>query len=67
MKDLNKREMTIIKMICNEKANYEIAEKLELSLRRTEKLKRELYDKTKTGTNVGLLKWAVKNKLYTIK
>lgn len=67
MKDLNKRELTMIRMICNEKMNYEIAEKLELSLRRTEKIKAALYVKLKAQTNLGVLKWAVKNDLYKIK
>jgi DNA-binding CsgD family transcriptional regulator len=67
MPDLTKRELKMLKMICNDKSNLEIAAGLELSLRQTEKVKALLYKKTKTRSGIGLLKWAVINKYYSIK
>lgn len=67
MTDLTPRELKLLKFICDDKSNGQIAEKLELSLRQTEKIKAVVYRKTKTKSNVGLLKWAVRNKLYVIK
>lgn len=64
---LTAKEAKIVKMVCDDKSNMEIATKLKVSLRYTEKLKTKLYAKTKTGSNVSLLKWAVINKLYKIK
>lgn len=67
MSVLNPRELKFVKFICSEKSNSDIAEKLKLSLRQTEKIKTVIYHKTKTSSNVGLLKWAVRNKHYVIK
>lgn len=67
MGELTPRELTVLKMICNEKMNMEIAERLGLSLRQTEKIKAALHVKTKTHSNVGILKWAVKKGLYKLK
>ena len=67
MVELTSRELKLIKLVCNDKSNAEIAEKLQMSLRYTEKTKTKIYTKTKTKSNVGLLKWAVINGLYAIK
>jgi DNA-binding CsgD family transcriptional regulator len=67
MTTLTPNETTVLKLVCQDKTNGEIAEKMEYSLRYTEKIKTELYLKTKTKSNLGLFKWAVKNKLHTFK
>jgi DNA-binding CsgD family transcriptional regulator len=67
MPQLTPKELKILKLVCSDKSNPEIAVKLKLSLRQTEKIKSGLYLKTKVRSNVGLLKWAVLNKCYTIK
>lgn len=65
--ELTTREHRLLKLICDDKNNNEIAAKLELSLRQTEKIKTVLYRKTKTHSGVGLLKWAVGNGHYSLK
>ena len=67
MIDLTPRELKLLKLVCEDKGNNEIAVKLKLSLRYTERIKAGLYSKTKTSSGIGLLKWAVLNKLYVIK
>jgi len=67
MIQLTTKETKIVKMVCDDKSNIEIAAKLKVSLRYTEKLKKKLYTKTKTSSGVSLLKWAVLNKHYEIK
>jgi DNA-binding CsgD family transcriptional regulator len=66
MPELSPLQKTVLKMICSDKDNSEIANKLDLSLRYIEKVKTALYTKTKTHSNLGLFKWAVKNKLAKI-
>jgi DNA-binding CsgD family transcriptional regulator len=67
MTELTSREKKVLKLICDDKSNQEIADKLELSLRVVEKAKTRLYTKTKTRSGVGLLKWALVNKLYKMR
>ena len=67
MTELKPSELKILKLVCQDKSNFEIAERIELSLRQTEKIKTSLYKKTKTESNLGLFKWAVKNKLISFK
>jgi len=67
MIELKPSELKILKLICQDKTNLEIAEKIALSLRQTEKIKTSLYKKTKTKSNLGLFKWAVTKKLYAFK
>lgn len=65
--DLTARELKVLKLVCQDKANFEIAEKIALSLRSTEKIKARLYQKTGASSSLGLFKWAVINKLYSFK
>lgn len=63
---LTARELKLVKMVCREKINREMAEALGLGLRTLEKLRRKVYEKTGAGSSVGLLKWAVKYGVYRI-
>lgn len=65
--ELTLKEKTILKHVCEDYNNAEIAAKMGYNLRYFEKLKSALYKKTKVESNVGLLKWAVVNELYVIK
>lgn len=67
MKPFTPNETALIKLVCQDKDNKEIAAKLKYSLRYTEKIKTEVYNKTKTKSNLGLFKWAVKNGLHSFK
>ena len=65
--ELTTRERLILKMVCNEKTNQQIAEKLEVGLRRAEKHRQALYIKIKVKTGIGLYKWALKNGYVKLK
>lgn len=67
MIELSLAEAKLLQLVCRDKDNSEIAQKMEFGLRRVEKIKTGLYRKTKTKSNVGLLKWAVRNELYVLK
>lgn len=64
MNDLIEREIKLLKLVCKDLSNFEIAQQMGISLRFTEKIKKSLYTKTKTSSNLGLFKWALKHK-YT--
>lgn len=59
-------EYKVLNLILREKSNSEIAAKLAISLSGAERIKTNLYRKTKTKTGIGLLKWAIRNKLYKV-
>ena len=61
------RELQVLKFVCQDKMNREIAEKMSISLRQIEKIKKSIYEKTKTSSSLGLFKWAVRNGYYTFK
>lgn len=64
--ELNKRELDILKLICDELTAVEIAEKLSLSKRTVEGYKWKLLEKTGTRNMAGLVIFAIKNSLVTI-
>lgn len=66
MVTLTSLELKLLKLVISEKSSAQIAEKLKLSLSTTERIKTSLYRKTRTKSGIGLLKWAIKNKLYTV-
>lgn len=61
------RELTILKLICQEWTSSEIAERVGLSAKRVEGIRLELLNKTKSRNMVGLVKYAIKMKIYTLK
>ncbi|MCD6066893.1 MAG: hypothetical protein K0S33_1719 [Bacteroidetes bacterium] len=67
MTELSIKESKLLRLICDDYNNSEIAEKMEYGLRYIEKIKTALFKKTKTSSNIGLLKWAVLNGHYVIK
>ena len=64
---LNKREFKIMKLICREYTTQEIAEKFGLSLKRMEQLRSDILAKTQSRNTVGIVKFAIKNKIYSLK
>ena len=60
---LSKRELEILKLICKEFSNTEIAEKLFLSVSTIETHRKNLIAKLGVNNTVGLVKFAVKNNL----
>jgi len=67
MIELNVAELKLLKLVCEDRDNKEIAKKMNLSLRYTERIKSGLYKKTKSKSNLGLFKWAVINGWYSFK
>lgn len=64
---LTKREIEIIKLISDDLTNNEIAEKLNISLRTVETHRRNLMQKLDVKSTVALIRWALQNKIMTIK
>ena len=67
MPTLTPKELKVLKLVCEDKSNAAIAQKLGYGLRYLEKIKSGMYLKTKARSGIGLLKWAVMNGFYTIK
>jgi DNA-binding NarL/FixJ family response regulator len=60
---LTDREKEVLTLIFDENSNKEIGEKLFISERTVETHRKNIYQKTKTNTLVGLLKFALENNL----
>jgi DNA-binding NarL/FixJ family response regulator len=60
---LSRREIEVLKMICREFNNAEIAEKLFLSVSTVETHRKNLISKLGVSNTVGLVKFALRNKL----
>lgn len=64
-KVLTEREREILKLIFDDFSNKQIGEKLHISERTVETHRKNIYQKTKTNTIVGLLKFALENNLIS--
>lgn len=64
--ELNERESDILKLICAEFANMEIADKLCLSVRTVEGYRTKLFEKTGAKNIAGLVIFAIKNRVIQI-
>ena len=62
-KVLTEREREVLKLIFDDLTNKQIGEKLFISERTVETHRKNIYQKTKTTTIVGLLKFALENNL----
>jgi two-component system, NarL family, response regulator NreC len=60
---LSRRELEVLKLICTEYNNAEIAEKLFLSVSTIETHRKNLIAKLGVNNTVGLVKFAIRNKL----
>jgi len=63
---LSNRELEILRFICKELTNTEIAEKLYLSTRTVDGYRRSLLEKTGVRNTAGLVVYAIKNKLLNV-
>ena len=61
--DLTEREIAVLKLIAEEKSSYEIADKLNVSLKTVETYRSNLYKKLKVKNVVGLAMYAVRNNI----
>lgn len=64
--ELNERETEILKLICQEKQNTEIADKLFLSVRTVEGYRIKLFEKTGSKNIVGLVIYAIKKGIIDV-
>lgn len=64
--NLNEREVRIMQLICLELTAAEIGDKLSLSARTVEGIKRKLLEKTGTKNMAGLVIFAIKNGFYKV-
>jgi DNA-binding NarL/FixJ family response regulator len=63
---LNEREIEVLKLICEEYCNTEIADKLFLSVRTVEGYRTRLFEKVGSKNIAGLVIYAVKSGIITI-
>jgi DNA-binding NarL/FixJ family response regulator len=63
---LNEREKKILQLIWGEKSNKEIAEELFLGIRSVEKIRQDLKEKLGAKSTVGLLKYAIDNRIIGV-
>jgi DNA-binding CsgD family transcriptional regulator len=66
-KVLSANEIKITKLICQEFTTKEIASKLNLSYRTIENLRANIIEKTGSKNVVGLVKYAIRSKIYNFK
>ncbi len=60
---LSDKEITVLRLMCEEKSTREIAEAVDLSPRTIEAIRDKLKTKTGAKSTAGLIMFAVKNKL----
>ena len=63
---ISDREMEVLAWVCEGLTNFEISEKMLLSLKTIESHKTKLIKKTSSQNNAGLILFAIKNKLVEI-
>jgi len=61
--DLTEREIAVLKLIAKEKSSSEIADQLNVSIKKVETYRSNLYKKLKVRNVVGLAMYAVRNKI----
>lgn len=64
--ELSDREKEVVKLICEEMTNHEIAEKLFLSPRTIESHRQRILDKIGAKNTVGIVIYAVVNEIYSL-
>ena len=65
MISLNDREKRLLQLLWEEKSNKEIAQSLYISVRTVEKAKQTIKDKLGIKSTVGILKYAIRNKIIS--
>ena len=64
--DFNEREIEVLKLVCQEYSNQEIADKICLSVRTVEGYRARLFEKTRSKNLVGLVIFAVKTGIISV-
>jgi two-component system response regulator NreC len=66
VKKFTPREMEIIKLMCEQHTNKEIATLLRLSIRTVESHREKIQEKTGARNSIGIVIYAIKNDLYEL-
>ena len=64
--DLNDREIEVLRLVCQEYSNQEIADKIFLSVRTVEGYRARLFEKTGSKNLVGLVIFAIKRGIISV-
>lgn len=64
--DLSAIEVKIIRMICEEKVNKEIAQQLNLSVPSIDRYRQGIFQKAEVSSTAGLMLYAIRNGVYRI-
>lgn len=64
--EFNERELQMIRLICEEKTNREIADTLFLSIRTIEGYRDKILEKINAKNAAGIVVYAIKHKIYSI-
>lgn len=64
--DFNDREIEVLKLVCQEYSNQEIADKICLSVRTVEGYRARLFEKTRSRNLVGLVIFAIKTGIIDV-
>ena len=64
--DLTAREQEVLELICEEYTNREIADKLGISVRTVDAHRRNLLQKTGVKNTAGLVKFAIRHRLFIL-
>jgi two-component system nitrate/nitrite response regulator NarL len=63
---LTERETDILKLVCEDLSNDDIAKKLKISAHTIKFFRKNIYKKTNTHTTIGLIKYAIKHGLFAV-
>ena len=63
---LSKRELEILRLICNEQTNKDISAVLNISEHTVKGHRENIYQKTRVSNAIGLFKYAIKNNLVPL-
>ncbi|WP_428328132.1 response regulator [Mucilaginibacter sp.] len=64
--DFNEREIEVLRLVCKEYSNQEIADKICLSVRTVEGYRARLFEKTRSKNLVGLVIFAIKTGIINV-
>jgi len=64
--DFNEREIEVLRLVCQECSNQEIADKICLSVRTVEGYRARLFEKTRSKNLVGLVIFAIKTGIINV-
>ncbi|MCC6372227.1 MAG: response regulator transcription factor [Bacteroidia bacterium] len=63
---LSEREIEVLRLVCAEKSNRQIAEQLGIVTETVDYHRRNIYRKTKSSSLIGLIKYAIKNGIMVV-